>query len=47
MQLVQKYWPLMHYQDLHQAAEVRQVIDEVEQLADVVRYRGAVGVHPL
>ena len=33
--------------NLHQTAEVGEVIDEVEQLADVVRYRRAVGVHPL
>ena len=32
---------------LHQTAEVSEVVDEVEQLADVVGYRRAAGVHPL
>lgn len=33
--------------NLHQTAEVSQVVDEVKQLADVVRYRRTVGIHSL
>lgn len=33
--------------NLHQTAEVSQVIDEVEQLADVICNGRAVGVHSL
>lgn len=41
------YLDIMETPNLHQTAEVSQVIDEVKQLADVVCYRRAVGVHPL